>query len=197
LRRWSKPLADDAAKAASSALVSPEPAFSELQDLSQSLSKKNRPALSLKMRAVGYLSRRDHSRVELQRKLAPYCESLAEIEPVLLDLERQGFFSESRFVASFTRRRAEKFGVARVSQELSQHRISSELTSSALAALKHTETQRAQSVWARRFDALPETVEERSKQHRFLLQRGFSGAAINAVLRGRVDLTSQLTSSSD
>ncbi len=168
--------------------------LSELQLLSQSLDaeepkkKKARPQLTLKMRAVWYLSRRDHSRLELQRKLAPHTENTEEIDKVLIDLEQQGFFSEARFVKAFARRRGEKLGTARVSQELALHRIPSELTAGAISQLKSTEVQRAQQVWERRFDAPAQTHEQKLKQHRFLLQRGFSSAAISAVLRGRVAL---------
>jgi regulatory protein len=167
---------------------------SELQLLSQSLEaeeskpKKSRPQLSLKMRAVWYLSRRDHSRLELQRKLASYTENPEEIDRVLLDLEQQGFFSEARFVKAFARRRGEKLGTARVAQELALHRIPAQLTAPVVSQLKSTEVQRALQVWQRRFDAPAQTIEQKVKQHRFLMQRGFSSAAISSVLRGRASL---------
>ena len=42
-----------------------------------------RQPLSLKARALGYLSRREHSRAELRRKLAPHAESADEVEALL------------------------------------------------------------------------------------------------------------------
>ncbi len=152
----------------------------------QSVAAQRRPSRSLKMRAVDYLSRRDHSRVELQRKLAPHAQSPEQVAAVINDLEIQGFFNEARFVSSFSRRRGEKYGVARVTQELAAHRLSSDQTAAVFAQLKATETNRAQSVWQRRFNHLPQSLEERGKQQRFLQQRGFSSAAIQAVLKGRV-----------
>jgi regulatory protein len=163
-----------------------------LSELAAELAPQSAPAkakgrqLSLKMRAVGILSRRDHSRFELQRKLAPYAESAEQIDKVIADLEQQGFFSEARFVTAFARRRGEKYGVARVTHELAPHKLAADLTVAAINDLKASEPTRAEAVWRRRFDQLPKTIEERAKQQRFLQQRGFSSAAIAAVLRGRV-----------
>src|SRR5690606_18243776 len=52
---------------------------------------------SLKARAVGYLSRREYARNELARKLQPYAEDAAEIDPVLDALEKEGWLSTERF----------------------------------------------------------------------------------------------------
>ncbi|HXZ08887.1 MAG TPA: recombination regulator RecX, partial [Paraburkholderia sp.] len=58
-------------------------------------SSSQRPARSLKGRALGYLSRREYSRAELARKLTPFAEESDALEPLLDDLEREGWLSDS------------------------------------------------------------------------------------------------------
>ena len=72
--------------------------------------KPERKGPSLKMRAVGYLSRREHARAELARKLAPHAEDPAEIEAVLDALEKEGWLSTERFAQSLVHRRASRQG---------------------------------------------------------------------------------------
>lgn len=143
-------------------------------------------SVSLKARAVRVLSRREHSRVELERKLAPHAESLEQIQAVIADLERQGFFSEQRFAESFVKRRGEKFGMQRVKLELSAHQLDSELSTRVLSQLKTSEFDRALAVWQRKFGHLEINANDfasRAKQHQFLLQRGFSSDSIRQVFK--------------
>jgi regulatory protein len=140
-------------------------------------------SLSLKGRALKYLAAREHSRVELHRKLAPHAESAEAIDQVLDELEARGFLSAERFVQSVLHRRAGRYGAARVQAELAQHRLPAELTQAARQQLRETELSRAQLVWARRFGQPPATPEERARQSRFLAGRGFSGDVIRTVLK--------------
>jgi regulatory protein len=140
-------------------------------------------SLSLKGRALKYLAAREHSRVELQRKLAPHAESPEDIDRVLDELETRGFLSPERFVQSVLHRKASRYGAARVQAELAQHRLPAELTQAARQQLRDTELGRAQAVWARRFGQAPATPEERARQSRFLAGRGFSGDVIRSVLK--------------
>jgi regulatory protein len=50
--------------------------------------------------------------------------------------------------------------------------------------LRESERARAYAVWSKKFSDLPTTPAERAKQARFLASRGFSSAAITAVLKG-------------
>ena len=62
----------------------------------QSPRRARRPR-SLRARALSYLARREHSRLELRRKLAPHAESPEQLESVLDTLEAQGLLSIERF----------------------------------------------------------------------------------------------------
>ncbi len=139
-------------------------------------------ALSLKGRALQCLAQREHSRVELRRKLlehAPTCE--AEIDAVLAWMSEHGHLSEERFVESRIHARASRFGNLRIRVELLQHGMT--LTHEAARALEHSELARARDVWQRKFAAVPHTLAERSRQVRFLAGRGFSSDVIGSLLR--------------
>lgn len=142
---------------------------------------------SLKARALQYLSAREHSRVELARKLARHAEEGDDIEALLDSLEGAKFQSDQRFTESLVHRRAGRFGTSRILAELSQHRIDPDSLSELKARLNGDESVRALEVWRKKFGQPPMDAQERAKQIRFLAQRGFSSRSISAVLRGDVE----------
>ncbi|KVO27869.1 recombinase RecX [Burkholderia ubonensis] len=143
----------------------------------------SKPARSLKGRALGYLSRREYSRAELARKLAPYAGEDESVEPVLDALEQEGWLSDARFAESLVHRRASRVGTARIVNELKRHAVGDTLVEEVGAQLRETEWARAQAVWRKKFGALPHTPAERAKQARFLAARGFSSATIVKLLK--------------
>ncbi|WP_175149154.1 recombination regulator RecX [Paraburkholderia ultramafica] len=146
--------------------------------------KSQRPARSLKGRALGYLSRREYSRAELARKLKPFVEETDSLDTVLDALEAENWLSDSRFAESLIHRRSSRLGTSRILGELKQHAVDQTLVEEASAQLRETELARAQAVWRKKFGQLPETPAERAKQTRFLASRGFSGATIGKILKG-------------
>ena len=145
-----------------------------------------KPGLSLKARALKYLSAREHSRAELERKLAPHAESAEEVARVLDEFEQRGWLSAERFVESMVHRKAARYGAARIRVELAQHRLPDDTVQAALSHLKETELARAHAVWLRRFGEVADTPEARLKQMRFLAGRGFSSEVIRQIVAGRV-----------
>lgn len=143
--------------------------------------------LSLKGRALKLLAAREHSRAELERKLAPHEETPGELARVLDELQTRGFVSEARVVESVLHRRAARLGAARVRQELQAKGISAEAVAQAVQALRVTEVERAREVWRRRFGAPAPDPAGRVKQMRFLAARGFSGEVIRRVVGGDDD----------
>jgi regulatory protein len=137
----------------------------------------------LKGRALRLLSQREHSRSELARKLARHDESGAALEPVLDELEKAGLLSQARFAESLAYRRASRFGVRRIQQELATHRVDDSTATSVLAPLRASERDRAWQVWQKRYGVPPADAHERARQQRFLMQRGFAGEAIAWVFR--------------
>ena len=143
--------------------------------------------LSLKGRALRYLAAREHSRMELERKLKPHAESAEQLVQVLDELTAKDFISEARVVESVINRRAAKFGAARVKHELLGKGLDAELVAEAMSGLKATEVERAREIWRRKFDGPAPDAAGRAKQMRFLAARGFSGDTIRKVVSGAED----------
>jgi len=139
--------------------------------------------LSLKGRALRYLSMREHSRQELSRKLARYAQEDDDVEALLDTLEAAKFLSNARFSESLVNRRAARFGNSRILSELKSHGIKPEAMSEIKANLESDETARAREVWARKFGRPATDIHDRARQIRFLSQRGFSHRAIQAAMQ--------------
>lgn len=142
-----------------------------------------RPGLSLKGRALKYLAAREHSRVELVRKLGPHAESPEQVEQLLDELEQRGFLSAERFAESMVHRKAARYGTMRLKAELAQHQLPPDITQAVTRQLQDSELERARALWLRRFGQVPESPEERARQMRFLAGRGFSGDVIRRVIK--------------
>jgi regulatory protein len=138
---------------------------------------------SLKARALRYLAAREHSRLELGRKLARYAQEGDDVDAVLDWLEASKFLSQSRFSESLVNWRAQRFGNSRILYELQSHGIAGEALDGVKANLVADEEARAIAVWRRKFSHPPADAAERAKQMRFLQQRGFSHRAIQAAIR--------------
>jgi len=139
--------------------------------------------MSLKARALKYLSAREHSRLELARKLARYAQDGDNVEALLDTLEAAKLLSQSRFSESLINRRAARYGNSRILSELQSHGIQGQALQDLKAGLAQDEVLRATEVWRKKFGSPPEDAAERAKQMRFLQQRGFSHGAIQAALR--------------
>ncbi|HRN77310.1 recombination regulator RecX [Ottowia sp.] len=143
---------------------------------------------SLKARALRLLAQREHSRVELERKLAPYLpedapDPAAALARVLDELVSKGFISEARVAESLIHRRAGRLGTSRVLQELRGKGLDEDLLADAASRLRATEFERAREVWCKKFGAPAEDAAGRAKQMRFLAARGFEAEVVRRVLR--------------
>ncbi|HEX5464915.1 MAG TPA: recombination regulator RecX [Burkholderiales bacterium] len=141
----------------------------------------------LKTRALRYLARREHSRLELERKLAPHTEDTAELEKVLDEMERRGWLSAARVVEQTLHNRRARYGSRRIMRELKDKGISESLIAEAAQQLRAGEMEAAREVWRRKFGAPPGDARERARQMRFLLGRGFDPEAVNKVVNENDD----------
>ena len=150
---------------------------------------RNKPELSLRVRAMRYLARREHSRAELHAKLQPYVQEGEDLEAVLAELEKRNWLSDVRAATLFVDTKRGRFGTQRIAHELRQKGIAESLISDALPHLKETELESAREVWQRKFGVEPQDAKEKAKQVRFLQSRGFSMEVIFKVLRhdGQLD----------
>ncbi|MDR3371043.1 recombination regulator RecX [Rhodoferax sp.] len=142
---------------------------------------------SLKGRALRLLSGREYSRLELERKLAPFEEEPGSLAVALDDLQAKGFISEQRVLESVVNRRSSKLGVTRIKQELQTKGLDPQAVAEAVHGLRATELERAREVWRKKFGQPPEDASQRAKQMRFLASRGFGGDTISRVVSGGDD----------
>lgn len=138
--------------------------------------------LSLKGRALKLLAQREHSRLELLRKLSPHVEDGDDLPAILDELEKRGFISVERVVESVIRSKAGRFGTARVLHDLRSKGLDDEAVRQASEQLRGSEHARAWAVWKRRFGSPAQTPQERMKQMRFLASRGFGGDVVRKVV---------------
>jgi len=139
---------------------------------------------SLEIRALRMLARREHSRRELEQKLSAHAASCETgvLASVLDQLEQQGHLSEQRVVEQVARIRRSRFGSHRIVHELKAKGIDSHLIGEILPALQETELEAALGIWSKKFSHPPVSREERGKQVRFMMNRGFSMETIQQVL---------------
>ena len=140
--------------------------------------------LSLTGRALRLLSGREHSRAELERKLAPFEEEPGQLAEVLDKLQAKDFINEGRVIESVLYRRSTKLGTQRIKQELQAKGLEPEAVAQAVSRLRSTELERARDVWRKKFGTQPVDAAERGKQMRFLASRGFGGDTIHRVVSG-------------
>jgi regulatory protein len=138
----------------------------------------------LKARALRYLVRREHSRAELTRKLAPYAASAAAVAQVLDALLSKSQQSDARYAEERARVLARKYGPARIRHELRAKGIAQEIVESIRA---DGELERARAILERKYRAPAATREERAKRARFLQSRGFSSDVIVRLVLDRED----------
>lgn len=135
-------------------------------------------------RALRYLARREHSRAELARKLAPHAESAQALELLLDALAAKKLLSDERYAEARAHQLARKYGAARIRQDLKAKGIDEDLVARVSA---EGEAARAASILARKYRAPATTREERARRMRFLQSRGFSHDTIRRVVSSNSD----------
>jgi regulatory protein len=133
----------------------------------------------LKARALRHLVRREHSRAELVRKLAPHAESPEALEAVLQLLLSKRQLSDERFAEERARVLSRKFGAAKIRQDLKARGVADEVIN---RVSNEGELERAKAILQRKYREPASTREERAKRARFLQGRGFSYEVIKRVL---------------
>jgi regulatory protein len=135
---------------------------------------------------LALLARREHSALELKRKLLQRGYPAGLVEPVLAGLADEGLLSETRYAGEWVRSRiARGQGPVKIRAELQQRGLDDAQVRQALAAADTDWAGLAAEVRRKRFGAaLPETLAERARQARFLEARGFTADHIRRALAG-------------
>ncbi len=136
--------------------------------------------ISLKARAMRLLARREHSRLELSRKLERIAGEDEDVALVLDELSAKGWLSDARFAEQSVRVKARRYGPLKVAHELRAKGVDDEAIAAAFRAAGSDGAANIESVWKTRFKAAPVDDRDRARQVRFLQGRGF---ALDEVLR--------------
>lgn len=148
---------------------------------------------SATQRALGLLTRREHSRKELQRKLTSRGMDAAEVETAVETLSGLGWQDDARFAESLVRSRAGGgYGPIRLRAELATHGLDSQAIARALDSYEGDWLENARDLVRRRFPGLSgeagsEDLALRRKAADFLMRRGFDGERVRKATRFDLD----------
>ncbi|WP_149196135.1 regulatory protein RecX [Luteimonas suaedae] len=141
--------------------------------------RKSRPEPTPAQRALGLLVRREHSRRELERKLAARGVEVEEAARAVERMAAEGWQDDTRFAVSLARSRvAGGYGPQRIRVELESHGLDAAVIEAAFAALAEDGEddwrERAQAQVERRFGDLSAADQDRRrKAAEYLIRRGF------------------------
>ena len=133
----------------------------------------------LKARALRHLVRREHSRAELARKVAPHAESPEALEALLDQLLSRKHLSDERYAEERARTLSRKYGAAKIRRDLKAKGVPDELVD---RVSSEGELERARAILSRKYRGPATAREERARRARFLQGRGFSYDTIRRAL---------------
>ena len=136
-------------------------------------------------RALGLLTRREHSRRELTRKLTARGVEIDEARAAVGKLAEAGWQDDARFAESLVRSRAGSgYGPRHIRAELGTHGLGGEAVEAAMASFEGDWTELARDLVRRRYgDAGPADLAQRRKAADLLARRGFDGDSIRTATR--------------
>ena len=144
------------------------------------------------LRAINLLTRRDHTAIELKRKLAARGFSADSISETIAKLTQQGLIDDRRFAERWAEsaiRSGRGYGL-RILQELQRNGIPREIASEAVfnAASEYPEQDSLSAIVSRRFSAFDPAnapMKEKQRVYSYLQRRGFSLEAITGFFKIR------------
>ncbi len=132
---------------------------------------------------MNFLARREHSRAELARKLAPHGEA-EEIAALLDHLEQENLLSNARYAESLAHSRGGRHGSVRLKSELREKGVPEAVAVDVVAQARTADLAAARAVWLKKFGQPAADAKERARQQRFLLGRGFPAEVVRRVVGG-------------
>ena len=140
-------------------------------------------AATVRDKAIELLARREHTRLELTRKLRKRELPADLIEQVLQALVKENLLSETRYAEMLVRSRVNKgCGPLRIFAEAQDVGADEALIQQALEEEAVDWVALAQAAMDKRFGRLAKTPAERVKQSRFLAGRGFTAETVRQVV---------------
>ena len=137
----------------------------------------------LRERALDLLSRRDHSKLELSRKLRQKGGEAGEISELIESLAERGYLDDRRFAENFVRYRADKaWGRRRYRQELAKRGVDSEIISEVLETSPEINQDALNDKLQRLVERETRKGKPADKIAASLARKGFALPAIRKVL---------------
>ena len=131
--------------------------------------------VDIRRKSLDLLARREHSRLELSRKLHKKFSDYNMIEGILDQLELDGLLSDDRFTEEYLNYRKNKgFGPTKISAELRDRGIEESIISKYIDANAKDWFVKARKVKQKKFGLeKPVDLNEKIRQQNFLIYRGF------------------------
>jgi len=141
-------------------------------------------AAALKVAAVDLLSRREHSRRELQQKLLSRAASADDLYTILDELAERGWQSDQRYVGSYIRTKClRNIGPVRLFQELRQKGVAESLIRESIEEAEFDWFEMARDAALKKASGLNlADQKDKAKIYRFLAYRGFNSDQIQYAL---------------
>ena len=138
-----------------------------------------------KATAVRLLSRRDHSQLELKRKLELREFSREEIADALDDLIKRDYLSDERFSEAYIHMRRQKgFGPLRIGMELNERGVDESVYNDYLQPYNDSWMDVLERTYQTKYRGAPiKDFQEKAKRMRFLQYRGFTLDNIHKVIK--------------
>ena len=132
---------------------------------------------------MDFLARREHGEQEITKKLIARGFDTDIVEAAVTALISDGLLSDSRFAEAFVYSRFKKgSGPQKIHAELRQRGIDDALISVSMETVGEQWLERAREVREKKFgQESPRDFKERSRQMRFLQQRGFTSEQIRGA----------------
>ena len=130
------------------------------------------------------LSRREHSRKELQHKLYGKGFEDGLVSDLLDALEKERLLSDARYAEAYIFSRSQKgYGPQRIQRELGERGVDEGMVSRLLSDMDVDWMEIAARVRKKKFGSgVPNRWEDKARQIRFLQYRGFTQEQINRAL---------------
>ena len=146
--------------------------------------RDDKPAPSAISAAVRMLARREYASAELRARLIRRGIGEREADAALDELARRGLLSDARYAEAVVSQKAGRYGRRAIAHALKEKGVDAGAASDALRALEgRDEVDEALALWQRRYDGPPANRNEKARQVRFLLSRGYTMSVALKVMR--------------
>jgi regulatory protein len=141
--------------------------------------------ISLKSRAIKYLSLREHSIKEIKLKLSPYANDRQELNQIINWLIENNYLSEDRYIESFIVAKSKKYGLLKVKYLLEQKVEDKTLLINKLKSYKIDQVDVICQLWQKKYGDINENInlDIQQKAIKWLINKGFSYTLIKQAIK--------------